>query len=245
GTGKSNANGSEQKDRPPHGARLPEFVPPSLATLHDIAPSGGGWAHEIKFDGYRIQARLDHGKVRLLTRKGLNWREKFPNIAAAVAKLSARTALIDGEVVVEDKDGISSFSELQAVLKAGERERFIYYVFDLLHLDGRDLTGLPILERKGELARLLERAGRGPIKYSEHFLEEGPAVLRHACQMALEGIVSKRIDAPYRSGRSDSFIKTKCPNAGGLGAGGYRRPPVLPGTTGARVSGFSVGGRLV
>src|SRR5262249_31685643 len=159
---KDEASKSKDKDRRPPGARLPDFVPPSLAALHETPPSGRGWAHEIKFDGYRIQARLDHGQVRLLTRKGLNWREKFPNIAAAVAKLSARTALIDGEVVVEDKDGISSFSELQAALKAGERERFIYYVFDLLHLDGRDLTGLPILERKGEVARLLERAGRGP-----------------------------------------------------------------------------------
>jgi bifunctional non-homologous end joining protein LigD len=242
---KEEASKSKDKDRRPPGARLPDFVPPSLATLHDMPPSGSGWAHEIKFDGYRIQARLDHGKVRLLTRKGLNWREKFPNIAAAVAKLLARTALIDGEVVVEAKDGISSFSELQAALKAGERERFIYYVFDLLHLDGRDLTGLPMLERKGELARLLERAGRGPVKYSEHFLEEGPAVLRHACQMALEGIVSKRIDAPYRSGRSDSFIKTKCSNAQELVVGGYSPSTVLPRAIGALVVGYYDGGQLV
>ena len=242
---KDEARKSKDKDRRPPGARLPDFVPPSLATLHETPPGGSGWAHEIKFDGYRIQARLDHGKVRLLTRKGLDWRDKFPNIAAAVAKLPARTALIDGEVVVEDKNGISNFSELQAALKAGERERFIYYVFDLLHLDERDLTGLPMLERKGELARLLERAGRGPIRYSEHFLEEGPAVLRHACQMALEGIVSKRIDAPYRSGRSDSFIKTKCSNAQELVVGGYSPSTVLPRAIGALVVGYYDGGRLV
>src|SRR5262249_42924485 len=180
------------------------------ATLHDIAPSGGGWAHEIKFDGYRIQARLDHGKVRLLTRKGLDWKEKFPNIAAAVAKPPARIALIDGDVVVEDENGVSSCSERQAALKSRERERFVYYVFDLLHLDGRDLMNLPLIERKSELARLLTRGKGGPVKYSEHFEDEGPAVLRHACQMGLEGIVSKRVDAPYRSGRSESFIKTKC-----------------------------------
>ena len=244
-TGKSNANGSEQKDRPPHGARLPEFVPPSLATLHDIAPSGGGWAHEIKFDGYRIQARLDHGKVRLLTRKGLDWKEKFPNIAAAVAKLPARIALIDGEVVVEDENGVSSFSELQAALKSRERERFVYYVFDLLHLDGRDLMNLPLIERKSELARLLTRGKGGPVKYSEHFEDEGPAVLRHACQMGLEGIVSKRVDAPYRSGRSESFIKTKCSNAQELVVGGYSPSTVLPRAIGALAVGHYDDGRLV
>src|SRR5438034_11178665 len=103
--------------------------------MQEYAPNGKGCEHEIKFDGYRIQARLDHGKVRLLTRKGLDWSEKFPNIGAAVAKLAARNALIDGEVVVEAETGISSFSELQAALKAGERERFVYYVFDLLHLE--------------------------------------------------------------------------------------------------------------
>ena len=97
-------------------------------------PDDPGWVHEVKFDGYRIQARLDHGKVRLLTRKGLDWTGKFPNIAAAVADLPATTALIDGEIIVEDEHGISSFSGLQAALKAGDRERFVYYVFDLLHL---------------------------------------------------------------------------------------------------------------
>ena len=126
-------------------------MPPSLATLRTTAPSGAGWVHEIKFDGYRIQARLDRGKVRLLTRKGLDWTSKFPNVAAAVAELPARTALIDGEVVILDAGGVSSFSGLQAALKAGERDRFLYYVFDLLHLDGRDLTGLPLIERKAEL----------------------------------------------------------------------------------------------
>src|SRR5262249_57673679 len=125
----------------------------------------GGWAHEIKFDGYRIQSRLDHGDVRLPPRKGLDWNEKFPNIATAVAELPAHAALIDGEVVVEDKKGVSNFSELQAALKAGERERFVYYVFDLLHLDGRDLTALPLIEPKAELPQLIEMLHRGPINY--------------------------------------------------------------------------------
>ena len=208
-------------------------------------PSGRGWAHEIKFDGYRIQARLDRRKVRLLTRKGLDWTEKFPNVAAAVAKLPAGTALIDGEIVVEDEDGVSNFSELQAALKQGERERFIYYVFDLLHLDGRDLTGLPMVERKAELARLVGKAQRGPIRYSEHFEDEGPGVLRHACELALEGIVSKRMDAPYRSGRSDTFIKTKCSKAQELVVGGYSPSTVRPRAIGALVVGYHDHGRLI
>jgi bifunctional non-homologous end joining protein LigD len=244
-TRKNGASKSKDKGRQLHGARLPNFVPPSLAALHSAPPSGSGWAHEIKFDGYRIQARLDDGDVRLLTRKGLDWSEKFPNIAAAVAELPARTALIDGEVVVEDKNGISSFSELQAALKEGDRERFIYYVFDLLHLDGRNLMSLPTIERKAELARLLETAARGPIKYSEHFAEEGAAVLRHACQMGLEGIVSKRVDAPYRSGRSEIFIKTKCSNAQELVVGGYSPSTALPRAIGALAVGHYDHGRLI
>ena len=242
---KASAGKKKDKDRRPGDARLPDFVPPSLATLHSTAPSGHGWAHEIKFDGYRMQARLDRRKVRLLTRKGLDWTEKFPNIAAAVAKLPARTALIDGEIVVEDKDGVSSFSELQAALKQGERERFIYYVFDLLHVDGRDLTGLPMVERKAELLRLLAATESGPVIYSEHFQGDGQAVLSAACQFRLEGIVSKRLDAPYRSGRSESFIKIKCSNAQELVVGGYSPSTALAQAIGALVVGYYDDGRLI
>ena len=233
------------KESRPHGAPLPDFVPPSLATLRATAPNGEGWVHEIKFDGYRIQARLDHGEVRLLTRKGLDWTSKFPNIADAVAKLSARTALIDGEIVVEDENGTSSFSGLQAALKAGERDRFVYYVFDVLHLDGRDLTELPLIERKAELARLVGTSQRGPIRYSEHFADEGSVVHRHACELSLEGIVSKRQDAPYRSGRSETFIKTKCANAQEFVVGGYSPSTVLPRAVGALVVGYYDHGRLI
>src|SRR5262249_61965199 len=133
---------------------------------------------------------------------------------------------------VQEENGVSSFSALQAALKAGDRDRFIYYVFDLLHIDGRDLTALPLLERKAELARLVGKAQRGPIKYSEHFDDEGSAVLRHACELGLEGIVSKRMDAPYRSGRSGMFIKTKCANATEVEGGGYS-----PSTGGPRAAG--------
>jgi len=233
------------KESSPHGAPLPDFVPPSLATLRVTAPNGEGWVHEIKFDGYRIQARLDRGKVRLLTRKGLDWTDKFPNIATAIAKLPARTALVDGEIVVEDEHGSSSFSGLQAALKAGERDRFVYYVFDLLHLDGHDLSKLPLVERKAELASLVGASQRGPIRYSAHVEDDGARVLAHACELSLEGIVSKRKDAPYYSGRSETFIKTKCANAQEFVVGGYSPSTVLPRAVGALVVGYYDGDRLI
>jgi len=226
------------------GARLPAFLPPSLATLSAAPPRGADWVHEIKFDGYRMQARLDRGEVKLLTRKGLDWTERFPNIADAVADLPARTALLDGEIVVEDENGRSSFSGLQAALKAGDRHRFVYYVFDLLHLDGRDLARLLLAERKAELARLIGK-GRGPIRYSEHFEGDGTVVLRHACQISLEGIVSKRMDEPYRSGRSESFIRTKCSNAQELVVGGYSPSTASPRAIGALAVGYYDDGRLI
>lgn len=197
-----------------HGDPMPDFIPAALATLWAAPPTETGWLHEVKFDGYRIQARLDHGEVRLLTRKGLDWTGKFANIAAAVADLPAETALLDGELVVEDENGISTFSALQADLKAGRHDRFVYYAFDLLYLDGTDLRRLPLLERKAALVRLLRHAKQhaGPIRLSEHFDDEGSLVLRQACRMKLEGIVSKRRDAPYISGRSEHLIKVKCAN---------------------------------
>ena len=173
------------------GSRLPDFVPPSLATLHDTAPSGPDWIHEIKFDGYRIEARLDRGKVKLLTRKQLDWTHRFERIAEAVAALPAETALLDGELVVENDKGVSSFSMLQNDLKEGRGDRFVYWVFDLLYLDGRDLTDAPLIARKAALQRLLKGSKTGPIRYAEHFEGDGPVIFKHACDMDLEGIVSK------------------------------------------------------
>ncbi len=237
---------SKTKESRSAGAPLPDFVPPSLATLRTAAPSGAGWVHEIKFDGYRIQARLDHGEVRLLTRKGLDWTGKFPNVAAAVAKLPAETALIDGEIVVEDERGVSNFSMLQVALKEGRRDAFVYYVFDLLHLDGRDLRELPLTERKAELERLIDaaKAAGNAIRYSEHFDEDGALVLQQACRMTLEGIVSKRADAPYRSGRVETFIKTKCSNAQEFVVGGYSPSTAMPRAIGALAVGYYDKGRL-
>ena len=234
--GARGAGGKRGRKKPAAGdpkSKLPEFVPLSLATLYQQAPSGPQWLHEIKFDGYRMEARLDHGSVRLLTRKQQDWTHRFKPIAEAVAALPAETALLDGEVVVEDERGISNFSLLQTDLKDGRSDRFAYYVFDLLYLDGRDLTAEPLVARKAALARLLKGKGGGVIRYTDDFAEAGPLILRHACEMGLEGIVSKRRDAPYRSGRTDNFVKSKCHGRQEFIIAGYTSSTALPNAIGA------------
>jgi bifunctional non-homologous end joining protein LigD len=192
-------------------APLPSFLEPCLATLSETAPDGADWLHEIKFDGYRVQARIDGGKVRLLTRRGLNWTDKFSAIADALKKLPCKTGLIDGEIVVEAKNGVSSFSALQQALKEGADKRMIFYAFDLMHLDGADLTSLPLAARKDALERLVAKLpARGTVRFSHSIGQRGPELLKQACGMGLEGIISKRADVPYHSGRGYDWIKTKC-----------------------------------
>lgn len=191
-------------------AKLPDFLPPMLATLATAPPAGDRWLHEIKFDGYRLQARIEAGRVKLLTRSGLDWTKKFgKDVISALRDLPVGTAIIDGELVVETGSGASDFSALQADLSDGRDDRFVFYVFDLLHLDGYDLTRLPLEERKSLLEKLVPGA-EGILRYSGHFDENGALVLHHACRLSLEGVVSKLRDAPYRGGRSKSWIKSKC-----------------------------------
>jgi bifunctional non-homologous end joining protein LigD len=205
------------------GARrgsLPGFVEPQLASPAAVPPAGAGWVHEIKFDGYRLMARIDRGRVKLLTRKGLDWTDKFASLRKALESLPAVTAVLDGEVVVESESGAPSFAELQADLSAGRSDRFRYYLFDLLHLDGADLTGVQLLERKAALARLL--AGHnGTLTYSEHFEGRGATVFEHACRLGLEGVVSKLKTSTYRSGRAKSWLKSKCAEGCELAIVGY------------------------
>ncbi|TIT15483.1 MAG: ATP-dependent DNA ligase, partial [Mesorhizobium sp.] len=191
-------------------AVLPDFVEPTLATLVSSAPSGERWLHEIKFDGYRLQARIEAGRVKLLTRSGLDWTKKFGKaVVSALADIPVGTALIDGELVVETSAGASDFSALQADLSEGRSDRFRFYVFDLLHLDGYDLRDVALITRK-ELLEKIIGGDNGIISYSGHFEENGALVLQHACRLSLEGIVSKLRDAPYRSGRSKNWVKSKC-----------------------------------
>ena len=196
------------------GARaglLPGFLEPSLASPCEKPPSGPKWIHEIKYDGYRMQARIDGRAIRLLTRKKLDWTERFRSIADALKALDLGSALIDGEIVVEDASGISSFNDLQVDLKTGRLDRFRYFVFDILYCEGFDLTKVVLKDRKDLLQRLLAILPLGsPIHLSEHLDADGPTMLEHACRFGLEGIVSKRADLPYRSGRGDHWLKSKC-----------------------------------
>ncbi|MDS9468865.1 DNA ligase D [Paracoccus sp. MBLB3053] len=223
---------------------MPDFVKPMLATLGRAAPSGPRWLHEIKFDGYRLQARIVDGKPRLLTRSGLDWTGKFGKpILAALEDLPLREAILDAELVVEGDSGASDFPALQADLSAGREDRFRLYVFDLLYLNGRDLRGLPLVERKKILAPLIPE-GDGLIRLSQHFEDDGALVLRHACRLSLEGIVSKLRDSTYRSGRGRGWVKSKCSARQEFVIAGFTPSSAAPKAIGSLVMGVYEEGKL-
>ena len=176
-------------------------------------PSGDEWLHEVKFDGYRIEAHVAGGEVKLYTRTGLDWTRRFGSeVAAALASLDATSAVIDGEIVVLGKDGVSTFSELQLALTEGKGERMIYYAFDLLWLDGEDIRAEPLVDRKERLRDAMQgdSTNKGRCASASISAEPGKVMLEHACRMGLEGVVSKRADAPYRGGRGHDWVKSKC-----------------------------------
>jgi bifunctional non-homologous end joining protein LigD len=190
---------------------MPDFVAPQLCTSVDRPPGGEGWCHEIKFDGYRVQLRVEAGEAALKTRKGLDWTEKFEAIAKEGSALP--DVLIDGEIVALDHNGAPDFSTLQAALSDGKTDNLIFFAFDLLFADGMDVRRVPLGERKAQLKELLEGRPKSKsklIRYVEHFESSGDAVLQSACKLALEGIVSKKLSAPYLSGRTESWTKAKC-----------------------------------
>jgi bifunctional non-homologous end joining protein LigD len=204
-------------------AAMPAFVAPQLCTPVDRPPAAQGWCHEIKFDGYRVQLRVEHGKATLKTRKGLDWTDKFEAIAKAASTLP--DALIDGEIVALDHDGAPDFSTLQAALSDGKTDHLIFYAFDLLFADGLDLRRLPLGERKARLQGLLEAlpaAKSKLLRYVEHFETGGDAILQSACKLSLEGIVSKKLSAPYQSGRSEKWTKAKCRAGHEVVIGGWK-----------------------
>jgi bifunctional non-homologous end joining protein LigD len=191
--------------------KLPSFIAPQLCKLLDRPPRGEGWAHEVKFDGYRMQSRVVSGSVSLRTRKGLDWTSKFPAIGKACQDLP--DCIIDGEIVALDHNSAPDFAGLQAALSDGKTDQLIFFVFDVMFVDHRDLRSLPLSTRKAHLQALLaNQRGKDSvlIRYVEHFEAAGDAVLKSACRMSLEGIVSKKLSAPYRSGRGDSWTKAKC-----------------------------------
>jgi bifunctional non-homologous end joining protein LigD len=203
-------------------AAMPAFVAPQLCTLVDRPPGAEGWCHEIKFDGYRVQLRVEDGEGALKTRKGLDWTDKFKAIAKAGGALP--DALIDGEIVALDHNGAPDFSTLQAAISDGKTDNLIYFAFDLLFAGGEDLRPLPLGERKERLKKMLEARKGKPrlVRYVEHFESGGDAILRSACKLSLEGIVSKKLDAPYRSGRSESWTKAKCRAGHEVVIGGWK-----------------------
>jgi bifunctional non-homologous end joining protein LigD len=226
-------------------AELPSFIEPTLATLATRAPAGKSWLHEIKFDGYRLQARIDRGRVKLLTRGGLDWTDKFGKaVVGALKALPVETAMLDGELIVENEAGASDFSALQADLSAGRSDRFVYYAFDLLHLDGYDLQATPLAARKEALQQLIGPE-RGLVRFSEHFEQDGDLVLRHACRLSLEGVISKRRDGPYRSGRGKDWLKSKCSERQEFVIGGYVLSTTSRKAIGSLVLGYYVDGRLI
>jgi bifunctional non-homologous end joining protein LigD len=205
-------------------ARMAADLKPQLATVSANAPEGEEWLHEIKYDGYRLLARIERGKVRLITRGGLDWTAKFTALARSLGELPAASALIDGELVRLEPDGTTSFSGLQDAISSGQTDTLNFFVFDLLYRDGWDLTGAALADRKAALAEMLPPQAQGMLRYSDHQIGQGPAFLRQACTFALEGIVSKRRNDPYRPGRSRSWLKTKCRNREEFVIIGYTDP---------------------
>lgn len=204
-------------------AAMPDFVAPELCSPVERPPNGEGWCHEIKFDGYRVQLRIEGSAARLKTRKGLDWTEKFEAIAKEGGALP--DALIDGEIVALDHNGAPDFSTLQAAISDGKTDQLLFYAFDLLFADGEDLRRLPLGERKARLKKLLEARPKSKaklIRYVEHFESGGDAVLQSACKLALEGIVSKKLSSPYRSGRSEDWTKAKCRAGHEVVIGGWK-----------------------
>lgn len=226
--------------------KMPGFIEPCLATLVSKPPIGEEWVHEIKFDGYRIQAHINGTHVKLLTRKGLDWTARFGSLPKLLAAFHPGTAIIDCELVVEDSDGRSSFSELASALKSGSGEKFVLHCFDLFYLDGLNILGATLRDRK----RLLEKlfAGRSKtrqIRYSGHLAADGARMLSDACSLGLEGIISKRIDRPYRSGRHDDWLKSKCIQVDEFVIIGYLVSSASSNAIGALVVGYYDKKRLI
>jgi bifunctional non-homologous end joining protein LigD len=219
---------------------MPDQQLPQLCSLAREPPEGETWLSEIKFDGYRLLVAIDDGKIRLLTRNGHDWAERMPSIAAAFKSLPVKAAMLDGELVSLAANGVSSFPGLQSALKDGRDDTLTFYAFDLLHLNGWDLRGCQLVERKRMLAGLADWTG-AQLRYSDHHVGETHAMRKGACRMLLEGIICKKADGIYRPGWGDDWVKVKCsgreefvilgwtlPRGGRVGIGalqvGYRDP---------------------
>lgn len=259
-SGKPSSNGSSRQKKPaarsptkriavPAGAKrakMPSHVIPQLATLTKSAPEGEGWLHEIKFDGYRMICRIHDGRVEFTSRNLQNWTKEFPSLVRAAERLPVSQAVLDGEVVVVLKDGTTNFQALQNAFRGGSRDSLHYYVFDVLYLNGYDLTPLPLVERKQIVADILGSDRSGHLHVSDHVVGGGPAFFKQACKMGLEGIIAKRASQPYRSGRGLDWLKVKCLQREEFVIGAYTQPSNARAGFGALLVGFhDPRGRLV
>jgi len=218
--------------RPTRSSKLPrgkaetiknEAFEPELCRLRDAPPAGDDWLHEVKWDGYRLLATVVKGKPRLWSRNAIEWTDKVPEIAQAIASLKLDSAQLDGELIVLDKGG-SDFNRLQARLSGESRDALLYMLFDLPHMNGESLRDLPLLERKTRLAALLAKRGGKSLRYSEHTIGNGKAVFAQASAAGLEGVISKSIESPYRSGRTGDWIKSKARPSDEFAVIGYTLP---------------------
>ena len=196
---------------PGHSSVLPKWVKPQLCKLVDAPPQGPEWLHEIKYDGYRMHARLDRGRVQLLRRTGLDWTHKYLSVAAALARLPAKQAYLDGELCGIRSDGKTSFSLIQTASDTGNANALVFFLFDLVYLDGETISEAPLHERKERLQALLLSAST-PLQYSDHQIGQGLEFYAKACELSVEGIISKRVGASYSPGDRGLWVKVKCQN---------------------------------
>jgi bifunctional non-homologous end joining protein LigD len=219
-------------------ARLPKSQSVELATLVAETPPGDEWLHEIKFDGYRMLCRIERGKAAFISRNGHDWSKRFPELAETAGGIPVKRAMFDGEVVALKSDGTTSFQALQNVFRAGLTAKLIYYAFDVLHINGNDVMAVPLEVRKEILKALISESAEGSIRYSEHLQGTGREIFDKACQLHLEGIVSKRRDAPYRPGRGLDWLKVKCSKRSEFVIGGFTRPRGRRSHLGALLLGY-------
>src|SRR3984885_9857509 len=188
-------------------APLPQFIPPQLSQSVEKPPSGSQWVHEIKLDGFRMAARIDNGRVQLLTRTGLDWTNKYPSVIAALANMRVKSAYIDGELCAVDEAGLPSFAQTQAATDGERGVHLVYYAFDLMHLSGWAIWGPPLVRRKELLEPLV--ANKPGLQFNGHDTGDGELILKHAGKLGFEGVVSKTIDAPYAPGNRGLWRKAK------------------------------------
>jgi len=225
--------------------RQPQFLPPQLAQMAETPPSGSGWLHELKLDGYRMQARKDGKQVQMLTRTGLDWTSRVRTVATEIAKLAVEKVTLDGEVVVVAPNGTTNFADLQASMQEGAKHDLTYFAFDLLHVEGKSPRDLPLKGRKQLLADVLQGVDQGRLRLSEHIETGGAELLHEACKLQAEGIVSKRATGKYTSGRSSDWLKMKCLHEQEFVIGGYTLPTNKIHGVGALLLGYYKDGDLI